>query len=33
MVDLFGSFKPVFLALSMIAGIGIVAVLFIRGRR
>jgi len=33
MVDLFGSFKPVFLTLSMIAGIGIVAVLFIRGRR
>jgi len=33
LVDLFGSFKPVFLVLSMIAGIGIVVVLFIRGKK
>jgi OPA family glycerol-3-phosphate transporter-like MFS transporter len=33
LVDAFGSYKPVFLALIMIAAIGIVAVLFIRGRK
>jgi len=31
-VDWFGSFKPVFLTLSMIAAGGVVAVLLIRGK-